>query len=111
MRVDFLAHDLAVHLALRWHVEDEVALHARHAPEAAVAREPAIRLVRALDLGHVREVRPRRRDPVLRVLALVDGDLAPPADPASPAHGVEVDAERAGRVEDGRPALETSAPS
>ncbi len=108
VRVGLLAHDLAIELALGRDVDDEVARDVRDAAQAARRGKPALGRVRALDLVHVREVRRRRRDAVLRVLALVDLDLAASADSSASADGVEIDAEPAGGVENREPVLEPS---
>ena len=41
VRVGFLAHHLAMDLALRRHVHDEVAAHPRVAPQPSIGGEPA----------------------------------------------------------------------
>ena len=100
VRVGLLAHDLAVDLALGWHVDDDVAGDAapcsRAAGPARGPRSAAYACSTALDR---REVRGRRGDAVLGVLAFADLDLAAAADAAAAADGVEIDTEPARGVE------------
>ena len=81
---------------------NDVAGDERRAAEATALGETAVGGVRQLGRGRRGECRGRAGDPVLRVLALGHVDLAAPADPATAADGVEVDAEPARRVEDRR---------
>ena len=52
MGVGLLAHDLAVHLTLGWHVDHELARDAGRAAEATACGETSVGVVRALDLAH-----------------------------------------------------------
>ena len=93
MGVCLLAHDLAMHLALGRHVDHELTQDARRTAEAPSRREPAFGRVRALDVADRGQMRGGGDDRVLRVLALAHLDLAAPADAATAADGVDVDAE------------------
>ena len=108
--VRLLAHDLAVHLALGRHVDDELTDHARRAAEPARRREPTIVPVRALDVADRGQMRGRGDDRVLRVLALAHLDLATTADPAAAADRVDVDPEASRGLQHGRAVLEAAAP-
>ncbi len=99
--LDALAHDLAMDLALRRHVDERVAVETRRAAQAAVRGEPVDPGVLGLDLRGWRQVVGERRDPVLGERAETLAHLAAPADPASAADRVDVDAERSCGVEDG----------
>jgi hypothetical protein len=94
-----LAHDLAVELAVGWHVDDQVAEQPGVAAEPPVGGQPAAVAVAALRLAERRQVRGAGRDAELGVGALADRDLAAPADPPPGADRVEVGAEPAGGVE------------
>ena len=111
MGVGLLADDLPVYLALGRDVDHELALDAGGAAEPAAGREPAVARVGALDVAHRREVLGGGGDAVLRELALAHLDLAAAADAAPAADGIDVDAEPARRVEDGRAGLEAPPPA
>src|SRR5262249_34410300 len=81
------------------------------AAEPALVRKAALGRVAALELARRREVVGRRHDPVLRMLALRDLDLAAAADAAAATDRIEVDAEPSRRVEHGRPGLEAPSPA
>src|SRR6185295_1755475 len=74
-----LAHDLAVDLALRRHVDEDVALDVRTAAEAPTSAKAAQAVVFDLVRATRREVRIRRLDSVLREGTLGGHDLASPA--------------------------------
>ena len=96
MRLGALAHHLAVHLAVRRHVDDEVALDLRLAAEpAAVGQRAALAGVALLDRVPGRDVVGARVDAVLGERALADVDLAAPADAAPAADAIDIDAELA----------------
>ncbi len=98
--VEALADDLTVDLALGRDVDEDVAADRGGAGEAAVVGQALLVAVGRLQLRERREVAGRGRDPVLGELAEALGHLAAAADAAPAAHRVDVDAERARRVED-----------
>ena len=100
--VGLLAHDLAVDLRLRGHVDHQVAADLRVASEPAVGRQAVALAVPLLGLGERDQVVGRARQPVLRERPLHRHHLAAAADPTAPTHRVEVDAERAGGVQHAR---------
>ncbi len=109
-RLDRLAHDLAMDLARLRHVDDDVAEDRRRAGEAPPLVQPLALAVASLDLGEGAEMRCARHDAVLRELALGEVHLAAPADAAPAAHGIDVDAERARRLQHGRAVRKPAAP-
>ncbi len=100
--VEVLANDLAVDLALRRDIDDDVASETGDAREATGRLEAATVAVLHLGAGERRQVFGARLDPVLGEAAHALLDLAAAADPAPPADRVDVDAEPARRVQDGR---------
>ncbi len=110
MRLGALAHDLAMDLAFRGHVDDEIAADPRLTAEAAsLAQGPALVGVALLDLVPRRDMVARRGDRVFGELALGDVDLAASANAAPAANRIEIDAEPARRVEDARAFREAAA--
>ena len=105
--VEALAHDLAVDLALGRDVDEHVAADGRGARQPPVGGQPLLGPVGRLEVGERRQVAGLGRDAVLRELAEALRHLAAAADPAPAADRVDVDAERAGGVEDGRPGRRT----
>jgi hypothetical protein len=86
VRLGRLAHDLAVHLAVRRNVDDPVAQNlgpARQAPAGRQRLGPAVFL---LDRGHRRDMVGTRTHAVLGELALGHQHLAAPAQAAPAAH-------------------------
>ncbi len=109
--VDALAHDLAVDLALRRDVDEDVAVDVRRCSQAAGRRRGPWRR------GTSASIAPggdrwsgARGDAVLGERADARLDLAAAADAAPAADRVDVDAERARGVEDGRARREPAAP-
>src|SRR5208337_1545971 len=103
MLLGALAHHLPVDLALRRHVDDEVAADFRLAAEPPPLRElSALVAVALLDLVPWAGVMGARIDRVFGELPLGDLDLAAPADAAPAADRIEIDAERARRGEQAR---------
>ena len=109
--VEALADDLAVDLALGRDVDDRVAEKPGRTAQPAVIGEAARRAVLLLDRAPGRQVLRQRRDAVLREGAQALDDLAPAAQPAPTAGGIDVDAERAPGVQDGRAGREAAAPA
>ena len=101
-QVEVLAHDLAVDLAGRRHVDDDVADDARRAAEAVTGHERAVAVVVGLDGARWAERVGRGVDRPLGEAPDARLDLAAPADAAPAAHRVEVGAEAARRLEHGR---------
>ena len=97
-----LADDLAVDLARLRHVRHEVPRDAGLAGEAVALLQPAGLALALLPVGRLRQVVRRGDDAVLGELALAHPDLAAGADPAPPAHRIEVDPEAAGGGEERR---------
>jgi len=108
-RLDRLAHDLAMDLALRRHVDDDVAHQPRRAGEAAAGEQRLPRRESCLGLAERRQVARRGDDAVLGELAYGDLDLAAAADAAAAADGIDVDAERAARLQERRAEREPAA--
>src|SRR6185369_16402499 len=94
-RLDRLAHDLAMDLAVSRHVDDDVAEDVRRAGEASSLRQRLAFAVAPLDLREGRQMVGARDDAVLGELALSQIDLTASADAAPAADGVDIDAERA----------------
>ena len=109
--VEALADDLAVDLALRRDVDDGVAEDMGGAGESASLGQALVGAVLRLDGVERAQVLRPRFDPVLGERADALLDLAAAADPAPAADRVDVDAECARRVEDGRPLGEPAAPT
>ena len=115
-RIDFdrmllgaLAHHLPVDLALRRHVDDEVAADFCLAAKTAAGREGSTLIgVSLFDLVPGARVFGARIDRVLGELPLGDFDLAAPADAAPAADRIEIDAERARRGEQARSGREVA---
>ena len=105
-----LPHHLRVDGDVGRNVDDEIALDFRRAGEAAVGRQRAHALVALLGVGERRQVLRARRDGVLGEIALRHHHLAAPADAPPAADALDVDAERAGRIEHRRAERETPAP-
>ena len=105
MRLGALAHDLAMNLAFRRHVDDEIAADLAPGSRAAAprAKGPRLSSIALLDLVPRRDVIGARRDRVLGELALGDLDLAAPANAAPAADRIEIDAELARGVEQAVP--------
>ena len=98
-----LAHDLAVDLALRRHVDDELAANLGLAAEPPPRRKRSALIgIALLDLAPGARVRGVRGDRVLGEFALGDVDLAAPANAAPAADRIEIDTERARRGEQAR---------
>src|ERR1700722_16821057 len=96
MRLRALAHDLAMHLALGRHINDEIAEDARLAAESAARRQRAALVDPALlHRAPWRHMIFRGKQRVLGEFALRDIDLTAPADAAAAADRVEIDAESA----------------
>ena len=110
-RLDRLAHELAMDLALRRHVDDEIAQHAGGTGEPPAGGERLAPRIGRLDLGEGREVLVQGRDAVLGELALAEGHLAAPANAAAAAHRIDVDAERARGAQDRRAERKAPAPA
>ena len=109
--IERFADDLAVDLAFGRDVDDGVAEDVGGARESSARGQPALLAVLGLDGVEWRQVLRPGLDPVLREAADALLDLAPAADPASAADGVDVDAEGSGRVQHGRPLGEPAAPA
>ena len=88
-----LADHLAMHLAFRGHVDDDVALDACLAGQTAVPKGPLLRSVATFDCAQLRQVLPAGGDALLGEIPLAADDLAPAAHGASAAHRIYVDAE------------------
>ena len=110
VRLGGLAHDLAVHLAVGRHVDDDVALDLRRAGKAPPGRHRLAAAVVLLDGAERREVGGARRHAVLGEFALGQHDLAAAADAAPAAHRIDVDAERARRLQQRRAERKAPAP-
>ena len=80
--------------------------HGRGARQPPVGGQPLLGAIGRLELGEGDRWSGLGRDPVLRELAQTLRHLAAPADAAPAADRVDVDAERARGVEDGRPGRE-----
>ena len=94
-----LAHDLGIDDGILGHVDDEVALDGGRTGEAAAFGQAADAVV-ALFLGaDGGDVVVGRGDAVFGELAFLDLDLAAPAGGAAAADALDIDAERAGRLE------------
>ena len=94
MRLRALADDLAMHLALGRHVDDEIAQDARLAAESAARRQRAALVdIALLHRAPRRHMIFRGIERVLGEFALGDVDLTAPADAAAAADRVEIDAE------------------
>src|SRR5579872_6896680 len=103
LRFGALAHDLALNLRIRRHVDDEIAADFRLAAEAAAVLERSALLdIALLDAVPGRDVIGRRDDAVLGEMARRDLDLAAAANAAAAADRIEIDAEAAGRFEHAR---------
>ena len=100
--VEALAHDLAMDLALGRDVDEDVAADLGRARQPPVGGQALLVAVGRLERRERRQVAGLRDDPVLRELAETLGHLAAAADPAPAADRIDVDAERARRVEDRR---------
>ncbi len=110
MRLGALAHDLTMNLALRRHVDDEIAAELRLTSEpAARLQRPALVDIALLDRIPRRRVILRGIERMLGEFALHDLDLAARADAAPAAHGIEIDAELARRFEHAGSVLELAA--
>ncbi len=107
--IEVLAHDLAVDLALRRDVDQDVAADLGRARQAPVVGQAGFGAVGRLELAEWREVVGLGHDPVLGECPQPLAHLAAPADPASAADRIDVDAERARRVEDRGPGVEPPA--
>ena len=92
-----LADDLAVHLARRRHVDDDVGADRRGAAEAVPGGERAVAAIVPLERRPPVELVAGGRDLPLGERADRRDDLAAPADAPPATHAVEVDAERGGR--------------
>ena len=100
MRLRALADDLAMHLALGRHIDDEIAQDARLAAEPAARRQRAALVDPALLYrAPWRHMIVRGIERVLGEFALGDVDLAAPANAAAAADRVEIDAELARDLE------------
>src|SRR5439155_5701900 len=97
-----LADHLAMELALRRHVDHQVADHTRGAPEAAIRHEPAPRAVQLLWGGQRDEMPGPAGDAELRVAPLAHDHLAPAADPTAAEDRVQVHGQGARGVEHAR---------
>ena len=95
-----LAHDLLVDLALGRHVDDDIAPDEGRAAQPAVVRQAAAGGVAGLLLARRAQMAGRALDPELGEVAGAGLHLAAPAEAAAPAHGIEIDADGARRVED-----------
>ena len=84
------------------HVDDEIAHDAGLAREPAALGKAAQLVIALLDLGELGDMGGARDDAMLGELALADIDLAAAADGPSATDGIDVDAQRAGSLEDGR---------
>ena len=94
MRLRALADDLAMHLALGRHINDEIAQDARLAAESAARRQRAALVDPALlHRAPWRHMIFRGKQRVLGEFTLGDIDLTAPADAAAAADRVEIDAE------------------
>ena len=110
--VGLLADHLAMHLAFRRHIDDEVAL------DGGLAAQPPARL-QGLAPGPVVPFGGRERremvvpgdDAVLRKVALAAQDLAAPAQAPAAADRGDVDTEFPGRIQNGRTGRKGSAPA
>ena len=107
--VEALAHDLAMDLALGRDVDQHVAADRRGARQPAVGGQALLRPIGRFQLGEGGQVAGLGRDAVLRELAETLRHLAAAADAAPAADRVDVDAERARGIEDGRPGREATA--
>ena len=107
--VEALAHDLAVDLALRRDVDQDVATQRGRARQATVGGQALVGAVGGFQLGEGGQVVGCRSDAVLRELAEALRHLAAPADPAAATDRVDVHAERARGVEDRGAGLEPAA--
>jgi hypothetical protein len=106
-----LPDDLPVNLALGRDVDEEVTMDLGPTAEASFRSEAAELVVLGLIGAPGREVGARRLDPVLREAALAGDDLTAAAQAAPAADGIEVDAERAGGIEDRGSGLEPATPA
>ena len=98
--VGVLAYDLAVHLAFRWHVDQEVALDGGLATQPVARRERlAAFAVAGLDGPGRRQVLRAGNDAVLGEVAYAADDAAAPAEPAATTDGGDVHAECPRRFE------------
>ena len=101
VRLGALAHDLAMDLAVRRYVDDDVARDLRLASEpAAVGQRAALGDIARLHRVPGGDVVGARLDAVLGERAFADLDLAAAADAAAAADGIEIDAELARGLED-----------
>src|SRR3954453_10950222 len=101
--VEALAHDLAMDLALRRDVDEDVATDLGRARQTAVRSKSFFVAIGRFERGERRQVVRLRDDPMLGKLAKALRHLAAAADPASATDRVDVDAERTCRVQDRRP--------
>ena len=103
-----LAHDLSVHLALRRHIDDEIAPDHRLAAQAMVVGKLAAALaVPLLDLVDRRQVRRAGIDRVLGKVPIHADDAAAAAQPAASAHRVHVHTDAAGSIQQPRAVAQT----
>ena len=100
--VGTLAHHLLVDLALRRHVDNEVAQDSGLAGQTPPLYQAPLVGVALLRLANLRGVGEAGRDAVLGKLPLFQPHLAAAADRAPTADGINVDAERAGCVQQRR---------
>jgi hypothetical protein len=101
VRLGRFAYDLAVHLGVGRHVDDQIPLDTRRARQPmAIGERPAPREA-LLGLTQWRQVRAAGTHAVLGELALHHQHLAAAAQRASAAHRVDVDTEAARRLQQG----------
>ena len=94
-----LAHDLFMDLALGRHVDDDIALDQCRAAQPAAVRQAAAGGVAGLLLPRRTQMAGRALDPELGEVTGAGLHLAAAAEAAAPAHGIEIDADGARRVE------------
>ncbi len=110
VRLGALAHDLPVNLALRRHVDNQVAADLRLTAEPPPRlQRPALVDIALLDRVPGARVIGAGNDGVFGELAFGDVDLTARADAAPAAHGIEIDAELSRGFQDRHAVLEFAA--
>ena len=103
-----LAHELAVHLALGGHVDDQIALKRRLAAEPPAGLQALSLIKPCFNLARRGGVSSGRGDAVFREFPFAERDLAAPAKAASTADRIEVDAKLLGGLQHRRAQRKTA---